>query len=272
MTPQSETDRPLERGCWAQDYAIESGQTHYHELSHTRVWVTLLDQEWQLRHQSIPDSEDQNEWNQRIAWNLPGSDVPVQRFVRPDAGNNVRYLPVMADKPTVVRPYQPLTLPPHTECTIYVGTLVTMAVQVGDAGTTLMELPLAQPALTWLGRNTMEGDLCYAAATYARLVLEAVPKRPWRAITPVTIINRRSEPLLLERFSLPTPLLALYRNERDQLWTPKVTITCDTDMASARLKVDSGTVEAAGDCTLVTAAREQPARGTFVRAFDRMFG
>lgn len=272
MTPQPETDRPLEPGRWAHGYTMASGQTHYHELSHTRVWVTLLNQEWQLRHEPIPGSEDQNQWNQRIAWSLPGSDVSVQRFVRPDAGSQVRYLPVMADKPTVMRPSQPLTLPPLTECTIYVGTLVTMAVQAGSAGTTLMELPLAQPALTWLGRNSMEGDLCYAAATYARLALETVPKRPWRAITPVTIVNRRSQPLLLERLSLPTPLLALYRNERDQLWTPKVTITCETDMASARLKVDNGTVEAAGDCTLITAAREQPVRGTFVRAFDRMFG
>lgn len=272
MTQSSDSDKPLDHGRWGHGYELQSGQTHYHELSHTRVWVTLLDQEWQLRHEPMPGSEDQENWSQQIGWSLPRSEVTVQRFIRPDSGNQVYYLPVMADRPTVVRPSLPLTLPAFTECTIYVGTLVTMSIQVGEARTPLLDLPLAQPSLTWLGRDAMEGDLCYAAATYARLVLEAVPKRPWRAITPVTIINRRPEALPLERFSLPTPLLALYQNDKGQLWTPKVTIACETDMASARLKVDPGTVAEAGVCSLVTPSREQPSRGSLVRAFDRMFG
>jgi len=35
------------------------GQTQYHELSHTRIWITLLDQEWLIRYQRMPEDDNQ---------------------------------------------------------------------------------------------------------------------------------------------------------------------------------------------------------------------
>jgi hypothetical protein len=236
------------------------------------VWITLLEQEWQIRYQRMAEDDDQQRWLQQVIEASHDAKLNVQRFVRPDNGNQVQYLPAMSSLATVIRPFQPLTIPAASECMIYVGTLLWMRIQVGDKRTHLMELPLADPSLTWVGRTTMEGELCYAAATFARLVLDAVPKRPWRAITPVRIVNQRDEPLLLERFNLPTPLLSLHRNEEGQLWTPGVTVTCETDMNSARLKIDHQLISAAGRCTLVAPAHEQAARGGLVRAYDRIFG
>lgn len=272
MTSPIEEQPALQDGDWDQPYALESGQTQYHELSHTRLWVTRLDKEWQVRSERIASDIDRIRWEETVGHVLPSSDIPVQRFILPDDGNQVVYLPAMARLPTVIRPYQPLTIPAEGECTIYVGTLVWMRICVGKKRTMVVELPLAEPSLTWVGRTTMEGDLCYTAPSYARLVLEAVPKRPWRAITPVRIQNRRSQPLLLERFSLPTPLLALHRNDKGQLWTPRVTVVCETEMNSARLKIDQKLVEAAGACSLIAPAREKSERGGLTRAFDRMFG
>ena len=88
----------------------------------------------------------------------------------------------------------------------------------------------------------------------------------------MTLINRRDEPLLLERFSLPTPLLSLHQNDRGQLWTPGVTVEVETDMNSASLHVEQSLLAAAGTCRPVADAREKMARGRLVRAFDRMFG
>lgn len=262
----------MEDGEWARPYAISAGETHYHELSHTQVWVSLLDQEWQVRYRRMAEDDDQDRWLQSVGQQVPDEDLSEQRFVRPDSGNQVTYLPVMSRLAMVIRPYQPLTIPADSECTIYVGTLLWMRIEVGDKSTRLLELPLADPMMTWVGRNTMEGELCYSAATFARLVLDSVPKRPWRAITPVRIVNDQDEPLLLERFNLPTPMLSLHRNAQGQLWTPGVTVYCESGMNSARLRVDSAVMAAAGECTLVTAAREQPSRGGLIRAYDRMFG
>ncbi|HTN32998.1 MAG TPA: hypothetical protein VL091_03235 [Marinobacter sp.] len=259
-------------GAWARPYTLVSGHTQFHQLGRVRLWVTLLDMEWQVRSETIETESDPVGWIESISHTLPSTTVPLQRFIRSGTADTVTFIPAMAPKPTVVRPYQPLTIPAGEQCVIYVGTLIWMKVCTGEAQSVLTEVPLSVPSLTWVGRNTMEGELCYSSASVARLVLEAVPKRPWRAVTPVTIINRREAPLLLERFSLPTPLLSLHLNERGQLWTPGVTVVCETDMNSASLHVDQSLLAAAGECQQVGPAREKVTRGRFVRAFDRMFG
>lgn len=270
MIQESENRRD---GAWRQPYKLESGQTQYHELGHVQLWVTLLDLEWQVRLRTLEAQGDPSAWTERVGHVLPSLDVPLQRFIRPENdGGTITFVPAVASLPTVIRPFQPMTIPAGGRCVIYVGTMVWMKVCVGPNETPLTEIPLSTPLMTWVGRNTMEGELCYSSSTFARLVLEAVPKRPWRAVTPVTIINRRSEPLLLERFSLPTPLLSLHQNERAQLWTPGVTVECETDMNSASLRVDTTLLPAAGNCRKVGDAREKSSRGRLVRAFDRMFG
>ncbi len=272
MMAKSDAENPMRNGEWSFPYELQVGSTHYHELSHTAVWVTLLEHEWQIRYERQPEDENRDQWLQAIRAERPEGDQKVHRFVRTDGSNTLCYLPVMSERAMVIRPYHPLTLPADSECTIYVGTLVWMRILVGEQRAPLMELPLADPTMTWVGRNTMEGELCYSAATFARLDLDLVPKRPWRAITPVRIRNRQDEPLLLERFSLPTPLLSLHQNQLGQLWTPRVTVTCESGMSSARLKVDQSLISAAGECSRISEAREQPARGGLIRAYDRMFG
>lgn len=272
MADNNEESTQPRDGAWAHPYTLKSGQTQCHELSQTRLWVTRLDLEWQIRSETVKADADPMRWTEQISHVLPGTEVPLQRFVKPDDSNELVFLPALANLPTVIRPYQPLTIPAGGECTIYVGTVVWMQVCVGRQRMLLAELALSEPSQTWVGRNTMEGELCYSAPSFARLVLKAVPKRPWRAITPVKIVNRRPEPLLLERFSLPTPLLSLHQNERGQLWTPAVTVVCETEMNSASLNVEHAVIKAAGTCKLVSPAREKGGRGRLVRTFDRMFG
>lgn len=270
MTEQPESQRD---GVWAHPYQLASGQTQQHQLGHTRLWVTMLDLEWQIREQKIDVESDPQHWLETIGHTLPSADIAVQRFVRSNDNGMVSFYPAMASLPTVIRPFQPLTIPPGARCVLYVGTGLWMKVCVGEDKVELAEVPLAPPSMTWLGRNTREGELCYASSTYGRLALEAVPKRPWRAVTPVTIINSREKPLLLERFSMPTPLLSLYRNEKGQLWTPGITVECETDMSSASLQIASSVVAEAGPCEAIAPAREKLARGRrLVRAFDHMFG
>ncbi|PCM43723.1 hypothetical protein [Marinobacter sp. ANT_B65] len=267
----NETDSRRD-GNWAQPYELVSGQTQHHRLGHVRLWVTLLDKEWQVRSETRAPETDPVGWTESIGHQLPHENVSLQRFIREGDSSTITFIPAVANLPTVIRPYHPLTIPGGARCTIYVGTVVWMKVCAGKNQTLLTEVPLAVPSLTWVGRNTMEGELCYSSSSFGRLLLEAVPKRPWRAVTPVTIINRQAEPLLLERFSLPTPILSLHQNERGQLWTPGVVVEVATDMNSASLHVDEGLLTAAGPCTQVAPAREKVARGRLVRAFDRVFG
>lgn len=272
MTHTSSPLVPAKDGGWSTPYTFNSGDTQYHELAQLKLWVTMLDKEWQVRVDRSGSEPDRMRWTQTVSHMLPGSGVPLQRLMRPEGSNTVTCLPIMAKLPTVIRPYQPLTILAGGECIIYVGTVVWMRVCVGQQRQQLMEIPLSDPSLTWVGPSTMEGDLCYMAPSYARLVLDAVPRRPWRAVTPVRIRNNRQESLLIERFSLPTPLLSLHENERGHLWTPRVTVTCETEMNSARLKIDKTLIAAAGRCKLIAPAREHNERVYLHHALDRIFG
>ncbi len=272
MTQPSNPQASVKDGGWNRSYTFNSGETQYHELAQLKVWVTMLDNEWQVRVDRTGSEPDRMRWSEVVSHLLPSSEVPLQRFMRPEDNSTLVYLPVMAKLPTVIRPYQPLTILAGGECTIYVGTVVGMRVCVGPQRQQLTEVPLSDPSLTWVGPSTMEGDLCYTAPSFARLVLDAVPRRPWRAVTPVRIRNQRHEPLLIERFSLPTPLLSLHENERGHLWTPRVTVTCETEMNSAQMKIDKTLIAAAGNCKLVSPAREHSERVYLHRAIDRIFG
>ncbi|WP_144822655.1 hypothetical protein [Marinobacter piscensis] len=259
-------------GIWAQPYELSPGETQYHKLGHVRLWVTLLDKEWQVRSETREPETAPTGWSESIGHQLPAASVSLERFVREGDASTVTFIPAVADLPTVVRPFHPLTIPGGTQCTIYLGTVVWMKVCAGDNQTPLTEISLEIPSLTWVGKNTMEGELCYASSNFGRLVLEALPKRSWRATTAVTIINRRAQPLVLERFSLPTPLLSLHQNERGQLWTPGVVVEVTTDMNAANLHVDQKLPAVAGPCRQVAPAREKTVRGRLVRALDRVFG
>jgi len=58
-------------GLWASPYTLKSGETQHHSLGHS----------------------------------LPSSDIPVQHFIRNNDAEMVTYVPAMADRPTVIRPY-----------------------------------------------------------------------------------------------------------------------------------------------------------------------
>ena len=59
MTTSLDTQRTMQDGHWATPYTLAPGQTQYHELSHSRIWITLLDQEWLIRYQRMPEDDNQ---------------------------------------------------------------------------------------------------------------------------------------------------------------------------------------------------------------------
>jgi hypothetical protein len=56
----------------------------------------------------------------------------------------------------------------------------------------------------------MEGDLCYAKNTDAKVDLALLEKRPHRAITAVIIENEQEQTLTIDRMNIPVPYLTLY--------------------------------------------------------------
>ena len=87
-------------GVWAQPYSLASGQTQHHQLGHIRLWVTLLDQEWQIRSETLELDTDPASWTETIGHTLPSASVPLQRFIRENQSSTVTFLPALANMPT----------------------------------------------------------------------------------------------------------------------------------------------------------------------------
>lgn len=195
-----------------------------------------------------------------------------ERFVHAGDSDQVTLLPLLADRPVVIRPHQPVFLLSGQTITLYLSTPVWLKIMVGEPPVLLKELPALRQSDTWFGPNTREGELCYAGRTQARHDPNELPDRPHRAITPLTIHNKAPSPLQLEKISLPVPMLALYGDPSGNLWSQSVTLTREgqTDLASVR--IDSKAPESGQALTRLAEPRQEPGRSGVTRAFGLLFG
>ncbi|MDX9875661.1 MAG: hypothetical protein RBS88_12165, partial [Spongiibacteraceae bacterium] len=147
------------------------------------------------------------------------------------------------------------------------GTALWIRLQLGNR--TLLELPTVRLSDTWFGPNTREGELCYASQTRARLQLLDI-ESPWRAITPITIINRGDDVLKLDRLNVPVPNLSLYC-DGNQFWTSGLTVGRDGGNAPARVQIDSGPPALSPHAELLASPRKTVRNGVLDRAINLIF-
>lgn len=256
---------------------LASGETLHNELGGFRLSISLLNNEWQVRTERAGDPPDDSEWRQWREPGVPGDNTALERFIRAGESGRIEIRPALADLPVVIRPYHPVHIPPDSDVTFYVSTIVWLQLVI-DTGRVLMEVPIRIPSWTWIGADTMEGEICYASQTQARLDPKALPASTWRAMSAVIVRNRGMEYLTLERFSFPAPMTPLFRQDDRgdgrvrRLWTPSLTIKCERSLATASIRIEGAPPEEAGSCTELTPARQMAERNHLIRTMDRIFG
>ncbi|HEX7038346.1 MAG TPA: hypothetical protein VF210_21455 [Pseudomonadales bacterium] len=194
------------------------------------------------------------------------------RFILRGPSDRLVLRPLLADRPVVIRPRQPVFLPSGEEITLYMSSPVTVRVEAGEPPVLLRDVPSLAMSDTWFGPSTREGELCYSGRTHARHSLAEVPRRAHRAITPVHIRNEVESPLPLEKVALPVPLLSVYGAADGSLWTENVSLVRTSASDLAALRIGSGPPEYAGAAELISGPREAHGRGSLVRAFSHLFG
>lgn len=258
--------------CWT-TYSLAGGETGAWSIGPLSLWITRLENEWQLTWESGSDPMDPA---LRV-------EVPARQTAPPSGSNFSRYgvrktssklvlAPVLPDRPIVVRPVVPFYIPSHEETTLYVSTPLWVRMKVGESPKTLSEIPAFRLSDTWFGLSTTEGEICYATRTAARLRAEDLPSRPHRAITSVTIRNRSESALLLERLKLPVPFLSLFRDGEGHLYTESISLEREENDDGVRVKLGKGPHHQAGDAAKISEPRIQIEKSFMVRAFHSLFG
>jgi hypothetical protein len=93
-----------------------------------------------------------------------------------------------------------------------------------------------------------------------------------RAITPVNVVNQSHQPLLIDRFNLPVPMLRLFSDRSGFLWTEALTVTREDDEESVLLTLDKNEPKEAGDANLVAAPRIEVSKHRLIRTLSSLFG
>ncbi len=226
--------------------------------------------EWVLVSRSLPEDDAPARASFQLGSGRP--DESGERYVFASESLRLHLKPRLADRPVVIRPRQTVALLSGQRTTLYLSTPIWLRVEVGDPPVLLKEVPVLRMSDTWFGPNTREGELCYAGRTHARHSLEELPERAHRAITPLTIHNRAGSPLMLEKISLPVPLLALYGDALGRLWTQALTLVRESDSDLASVRIEGQPELGSGDLTRLAEPRQVGGRSAVTRAFGLLFG
>ncbi len=157
----------------------------------------------------------------------PGDVKAGERFTYDGPLEKVRAVPMLPDRSIVVRPENALKVLNGQKTRFFVSIPLMIRVELvgegdGDA-LPVTDLLTAVMSNTWFG-DSMGGELSYALKTTAKHRLEAVTRRKWRAICPVTVVNESEKSLDLQRICVQSKHLGCYSGET-LLWANAVEVT-----------------------------------------------
>lgn len=252
---------------WWESCRVNEGETRWWALGPLLVGVQRKTREWRVGYEYFTGGDAIRPVSERSVDELE----TATRFIFSDPGDELRLSPALADRPVVTKPVSPLYLPPGEETMMFVSSQVWVRVEATQPGKVLLDVPSMRPSDTWLGSSTREGELCYASRTHGRLSLDDLPQQPFRAVTPLQIVNESQSELLLERIGLPVPNLSLYASQSGGLWTQKVGMRCSGDSRLAALRLKAQPPRQAGNPILITGPRIVRQEGVLIRAFGSIF-
>ena len=267
------TDKSTSESPWWSPFSVEADETLLYTLGPTHLFIEHLYQELVFRWASSGQPSDTNVVLQRNVENPLGDhNVHLQRFAIGQSGIRLKLQPHLPRRPVVARPAIPFYVHGHRAIDIFVSTPLTLRLMEVDGNHPLVEVPTITLPSTWFGPNPREGELCFASLTQARLDPLKLPIHPMRAITRVTIDNRNSEPVKVERLKLPTPLLALYTNSAHQIWTNAITLTRRDGSQSAQLQLHKPKGLAKAHFNHLTPSDVDTHSNLLERALNRLIG
>ncbi len=249
---------------WWGDFEFKSYARRGWRLGPLTLWVTRLTDEWQVGHRWAGDPLSE-EVELLEDPELP-DDVELRRYLFSTGGRTLRVIPRVPDRPFVTRPEMPVIIPAGEQATLYMACPLWIELCAGDPLKLLGAVPVWRASTTWFGEDTLEGTLCYATRTRARLDPTGLRRGP-RVTTAVSVSNEHREPLRLERLALPLPEMSVFRGDDGRLWTQAATIAYDPAV-KAPAKIGSRPPREAGETVQVSGPREDTRANVLARALS----
>ena len=237
------------------------------------LWVQRLVSEWRIARE-VNDEPGANAVEQECSSECEDllGHASLSRYGVGAGNEELLIMPALADRSVVSTPDRPFVIPAGEEVTLYISSPLWLQLSAGSGRALLEDKPILQPPDTWFGPNTQVGEVCYASRSFGRLELEALHRRPHRAITSVLVQNHATDALYLERLKLPVPYLSLFSDpSTSDLWTNDVVLERVEGEGLDPLQISSGPPEAVPKAVKVASPRKHNSGNIMVRAFETLF-
>ena len=255
--------------AWWGAFQIPLGTCARWEIGPLSLWIERHREYWTV----VQDRED-DPFLDRSSVVIP-AEIPeptpgrVQRFGTSGEFKELRILPAHADRPVVVTPEQPFTLPPKRSIHLHVSLPLWYQVLDAEEGAPFLDEAVVRPSDTWHGPNTRSGQICYASRTRANV--NVVGRLPHRVVAPLEVRNDSASDLQVERIKLPTPHLSVLVDDRGELWTESIVFERSNGQQSG-IRIGSDSAQAGRDMERLSAPRLKAEKKLVWQTFGEIFG
>jgi hypothetical protein len=242
---------------------------------------------WSVGERAIVLRREAAEWN---TWNIESeeedNDIVVSdgacinvddmtitgRFLEKNTSEKIKVSPLLADRTVIARPSSPLTILAGEKIQLFISTPIWFYAETFPNGKCLVDLPFWRPSDSWFGGSTIDGQLCYAKYTSAKTKIDELELHPHKATTPIMVINSHNKELTINRINVPVNHLNLYSDDKNQLWTSRITIEIADDSADIELVIDKNVSAEFEPLTFISSPRISSEHGRLIRRISNLFG
>jgi hypothetical protein len=239
-------------------------------LGRLRLWAERYEQEWHI----LPSYRDEEEASAPGFAVCGKADKPIsddwRHYLLRD-GPWATPVPVMMDRPVILRPDRALVLLPGERARFFISLPVWFRLLVGktaaaESNRQLQEFPIAPMANAWFG-DPVSGKLCYFLAARLYPDFGQIPFSSVHAVCPLWISNESDRELSFDRICLHTEFLSIYRGE-SRLWTNEVSVVFRGPDHETRLQPSKLAPAHDGKTALVAGSRQLVEHWYFKKTFD----
>lgn len=205
---------------WWGSFVIEEEQSRFFKIGNIILCLDRYNREWNITSYREGEGQGQGE----IPTDLLSKTRPKQPYkaFSAQASNTIILKPVLPDRSLLCKLNHPFYIPNGQTLLLYISSPLWIRIDAGNPSILLDEIPTEILADTWFGKNTLEGELCYASENPCSPRLEDLPRGNTRVISPLLIVNRSNETLLLKELRIPLPNLSIYSDAQNHLWTEQL--------------------------------------------------
>lgn len=218
---------------WWGNYIIEEEQSRFFKIANIVLCLDRYSNEWHITsYKDIRGAVDlptdtkelASESTYKLLKSLP-QNVKPYKTLSAYTTNEISLRPTLPDRPLLTALAHPYYIPSNQSLLIYVRYPIWILIKAGKPEIYLDEIPTQVISDSWFGIDTMSGELCYEAKTESATRLEDLSMDTTHVITPIRIENRSKETLVLQELKIPLPVLSIFCDLDNQLWTEEITIS-----------------------------------------------